>query len=219
MQPVILSNRLNVQTMTFEVTKGADLLSKSAFEALAPKDQKAYTEAAAKFVESFNTQFPDGKVVVAKIKNIVLGDRVNIVINKHQDLSTESLGFPYQVVDRIALNLLGGDTTALYSLSMMTAEPLKLTMTVKAVNAGDTYLTKDKEVRTYQVPAIVKLPETREELVLSDDAKAIVAEMQGIVLKESIMNTAARMRNNASVPARKAHNPSVNSDQEDEADV
>lgn len=190
----------------FTIEKGADLLPLSAVEALSPKDQKEYQQAAAEFVASFNAAYPDGKTVETTINKITLGERVNIVLNPTKDLSTNVYSFPYVVVDRIAADLGAGDTDGLVSLNLTTVEPLRFKTTVVAVNAGDEYETSAGETRTYKAAAIVRKSAVLEQIVLSEDAHQILAEQHAELLKDSIRNAAKARRatragGRAAVPA------------------
>ncbi len=195
-----------------EITKGSQLLTKKEVEALEPKDRLAYDKLANAFIAEFNTLYPDGKVVKVPIQSIVVGndDRVNFVVGAVDNLSTQSIGLPFVVVDRIAENLGCGNAEGLMAVAHSTLEPLMVQMTVRGVVAGDIFETKDGQ-KKYQIPAIVKLPETREEIVLSDDAADIIAEMQKIVLKEAIMSSSRRSRK----PVKGAKAPTVPAAEED----
>lgn len=204
----------------FNIVKGCDLLPKKAVEDLTPQDLQKYNEAAAKFVADFNAAYPDGKTVKVAINSIVVGDneRVNFVVGKTNDLSTQSIGLPFVVVDRIAENLGCGNTEGLLAIQHSTVEPLTICMTVKAVKAGDEYKTNDGTVRTYKVPAIVKIDGSREELQLSDDAADIIADMQREVLKQSILD-ASRSRRKAKGSKPVASPATTATGSEDDSDV
>lgn len=179
-------------------------------------DLDNYEAAASEFVETFNTKYPDGKSVKANIKQITLGERVNIVLFPHDDLSTEVLSFSYAVVDRIAENNGVGDTDGLVALVHQVMEHLQMSLTVKAVEAGDTYEAKDG-TREYKCPATVKIEGTREELVLTDEAKDILAEVHKDVLRSKIME-ASKNRRKQRTPVRSAK--AVTADgAEDDSDV
>lgn len=178
----------------FKVEKASDLLSLQQFNDLSPKEQAAYLKVAKDFVDAFNEANPAGKAVTASIIRINLGERVNVVLKKHADLSTEVISFPYNVGDAMAANLGAGSSESLVSLVNTTVEPLTVKMTVKAVNAGDTYETGAGESRTYKVPAMVKVDGTREEIVLSDDAHDILATVHQELLREGIRASMASRR-------------------------
>ena len=199
------------------IAKGSDLLTLKQVSALEPKALKVYNENAAKFVAEFNDAYPDGKTVKTPINTISIGNdgRINFVVGKVHDLSTESIGLPFVVVDRIAENLGCGSAEGLMAVAHSTIEPLMLQMTVKAVNAGDEYRTSDGTVRTYKVPAIVKIEGSLEEITLSDDAQEIVAEMQKIVLKEAILNSGRNRRK----PVKGAKASTTTGNTEDDSDV
>lgn len=176
-----------------------------------------YEAAASEFVESFNTKYPDGKSVKANIKQITLGERVNIVLFPHDDLSTEVLSFSYAVVDRIAENNGVGDTDGLVALVHQVMEPLQMSLTVKAVDAGDTYEAKDG-TREYKCPATVKTEGTREELVLTDEARDILAEVHKDVLRSKIME-ASKNRRKQRTPVKSAKAVTADGVEEDDSDV
>lgn len=202
------------------ITKGSDLLTLKQVEALEPKALAQYNEDAAKFVADFNAAYPDGKAVSYPINQIVVGDngRINFVVGKTNDLSTQSIGLPFAVVDRIAENQGCGTTEGLLAVQHSTIEPLLLKMTVKAVKAGDTYTTGNGETRTYKVAAIVKVEGSREEIILSQDALDIVAGIQQIVLKEAILNS-SRNRRKTTKTAATVPTVQVNESGEDDSDV
>lgn len=178
------------------IVKGSDLISKSAYSLLSISELKTYEAAAKNFAAAFNEQYPGGKVVKAKITQVVLGDRVNLVIESHNDLSTRSFGFNYEVMDRIAENLGAGNTDGFVALVHSTIENLEIELTVKAVMTGDSFSKDGSGV--YKCPAMAKWPETREEIILSEDAQEILAAVHREVLASNIANASKNRRRKTS---------------------
>lgn len=158
---------------------------------LSPAELKAYTVESAKFVKEFNEAFPDGKPVKVNIDRIILGDRVNFVVAKHPDLSSTSFSFSWEIADIFAANVGAGTADGLNLLIRQTLEPLQLSMTVRAVGIGDEYKTKDG-TKTYKAAAAVKVEGTREEVMLSKDAKEVISDISRVALTNIIMGGASR---------------------------
>lgn len=199
--------------MSIVVNKGSDLLPLAQVQALAPKDLKAFNESAAKFAAEFNAAYPEGKAVAVNIKRIVITDRVNFIVDKHPDLSSQSFSFPFSIADILAANVGCKTAEGLELLTRTSLQPLKLSMTVKAVTEGETYETATGS-KTYKTAAMVKVDKTREEVVLSTDASQVIGEISREALKEIIMGGASGRKSIATavVPAGR---PAI----EEEADV
>lgn len=170
-----------------EITKGSDLLSKKQIEALDAKALAAYEKSASAFADSFNQAHPTGKKVVATIKQIKTQEsRVLFVLAQNNDLSTTVISLPYVVTDAMSESIGVGTTEGLVSLQQVSLQPLKFEMHIKAVKPGDTYMTNENEEREYTIFNMARVPNTREELVVSQDAKTVIAEAHRENLKSVI---------------------------------
>lgn len=204
----------------FIINQPSDLLNGKALAALSPAAKVAYNEAAAAFVRAWNDANPNGVAVKASITKVKLTDEgAIVVIAPHVNLSNQSFSFPYVVMDAIAADLGVATADGLAALTLSTLEPNFLTSTVKAVAAGDTFIDKDKVKHVYKQAQMVKVDGTREEIVLSADSKALVAEQQQELLKDEIRKQSANRRNARTGRAARVGAPGSTAVETDEADV
>lgn len=192
----------------FKVEKGSQLLPINArkgfqsVEDLTAAELVEYNQVAATFAADFNTRYPHGKEVTVNIERIDLGDKAIIILAKHPDLSTQAIAWPYSVADLVAGRLGVGNADGLASLVLTTIEPLTMSMTVRAVTPGENYA-EGKSYKGYQMTTVAG---TREEIHLSDDAMAIVAEQHREIVKDSI-RAATSNRRGASAARGRSQTP------------
>ena len=190
--------------MSFNITKGSDLLTRKQYENLDPKELKDYNNSAAKFAVDFNTAFPEGKVVKVKIEQVRCTDNgIVIAVAAHPDLSTRSIRLPYEIGDILGENCGVKSAEGLASLVLSSLTPIFLTQTVKAVTTADTYV-KGGTPTNYTAPTMTKVEGTYEAVELSNDAKALVAELHLDGLRSIISGGTNRRPNVQAAVVRRA---------------
>jgi hypothetical protein len=199
-----------------------ELLTKIGFEALTPEAQTQYLKDAKEFVDTFNAANPGGLKVSADLLRIVFGKegRPTFVIAVNNNLNTTAFSSTYEIADILATNVGLPSAEALASLLMAHPVGNKYITTVKAVNAGDTYKTKDG-VKAYTVPQMVAVDGTRDEIALGPNAADFVAEAIEEALKQSILAANTRSRRNTGGSSRRGSAVSATTpvDAEVEADI
>lgn len=199
----------------------SDLLNGAAIAKLSPAELVAYDAAASAFVKAFNEANPNGVLVKASINKLKMTDAgVIFVIEKQQNLSSESYTFPFVVVDAMGADLGVGNADGLSALTHSTLEKNLLVSTVKAVAKGEKFTDKDGKEHIYKQAQMVQIAGTRQEVVLSTDSKAIVGEMQQELLKESLREVNKSRRNARNTRTSRVPAPGGSATEtEDEADV
>lgn len=205
----------------FNIQSAADLLPLSEFQLLVPAEMKAYLESAHKFVDEYNKDTPEGRVLNLVVTDINLkGERPGIAVQENPFLSTNYFGMGGAVLSAIAENLGAGDPATLKNVVNTygfdengKAASAILRVKVHAVKMGDTYTRTDGSTATYKCPQIVSVQGEREELNLPYGAVDYLARLNQRVDEQAILAARQRVHDsftNLAAKAKAAKMPATN---------